>query len=136
MSAQFDQVKATASRWGRRLLWIFFFIFIGIGVGYYIYRNYTISEGSRTGTLIKMSRKGVVFKTYEGQLHLAGSTIMNTQSTWEFSVSNKETYEALQKLEGNGVTVYYNEKVDAFPWQGDTDYLVYRAEKANIIQSK
>lgn len=136
MSAQFDKVKTTAGRWGRRLLWILFFLLLGIGVGYYLYRNFTISEGSRTGTLVKMSRKGVLFKTYEGQLHLAGSTIMNTQSSWEFSVSNTETYEILQKLEGNDVTVYYREKVDAFPWQGDTDYLVYRAEKANIIHSK
>lgn len=136
MSAQFDKVKTTAGRWGRRLLWILFFVLVGVGIGYYIYRNYTISEGSRTGTLVKMSRKGVLFKTYEGQLHLAGSTIMNNQSSWEFSVSNTATYEALQKLEGNDVTVYYNEKVDAFPWQGDTDYLVFRAEKANITQSK
>lgn len=136
MSAQFDKVKTTAGRWGRRLLWILFFVLLGIGIGYYIYRNYTISEGSRTGTLVKMSRKGVLFKTYEGQLHLAGSTIMNTQSSWEFSVSNTATYETLQKLEGNDVTVYYNEKVDAFPWQGETNYLVYKAEKANIIKSK
>ncbi|MCC6410787.1 MAG: hypothetical protein IT270_03960 [Saprospiraceae bacterium] len=136
MSAQFDKVKTTAGRWGRRFLWILFFVLVGVGIGYYIYRNYTISEGSRTGTLVKMSRKGVLFKTYEGQLHLAGSTIMNTQSSWEFSVSNKAAYEALQKLEGNDVTVYYNEKVDAFPWQGDTDYLVFKAEKANISQSK
>ncbi len=135
MSVQLDKVKATAGRWWRILLWVLFFVFIGIGIGYYVYRNYTISEGSRTGTLVKMSRKGVMFKTYEGQLHLAGSTIMNNQSSWEFSVANTATYDALQKLEGNDVTVYYKEKVQAFPWQGDTDYLVYRAEKANI-QSK
>jgi hypothetical protein len=132
MSAQFDKVKATAGRWWRRLLWILFFVFIGVGIGYYLYRNYTISEGSRTGTLVKMQRRGVVFKTYEGQVHLAGSTLMNTQSTWEFSVINLETYETLQKLEGNSVTVYYKEKVDALPWQGETNFLVYKAEKANI----
>jgi hypothetical protein len=136
MSVQLDKVKATAGRWWRILLWVLFFVFIGTGIGYFVYRNYTISEGSRTGTLVKMSRKGVMFKTYEGQLHLAGSTIMNNQSSWEFSVANTATYDALQKLEGNEVTVYYKEKVQAFPWQGDTDYLVYRAEKANIIQSR
>jgi hypothetical protein len=135
MSAQLDKVKATAGRWWRRFLWILFFILIGVGVGYFLYRNYTYSEGSRTGTLVKMSRRGVVFKTYEGQLHLAGSTIMNNQSSWEFSVSDNATYEMLQKLEGNEVTVYYKEKIDAFPWQGETNYLVYKAEVANI-QSK
>lgn len=128
MSVQFDQVKQKAGRMARRTLWIVLAGLLVSGIGYYVYRTYTISEGSRSGTLFKISKKGVVFKTYEGQLHLAGSAMLTTQSTWDFSAADANVYAELQKYEGKNVKCYYHEKVDAFPWQGDTDYLVYRVE--------
>lgn len=128
MSVQFDQVKQKAGRMARRTLWIVLAGLLVSGIGYYVYRTYTISEGSRSGTLFKISKKGVVFKTYEGQLHLAGSAMLTTQSTWDFSAADANVYTELQKYEGKNVKCYYKEKVDAFPWQGDTDYLVYRVE--------
>lgn len=33
---------------------------------------WTYSEGTRAGQLIKFSEKGVVFKTYEGELNMGG----------------------------------------------------------------
>lgn len=128
MSAQFDQVKQKAGRIARRTLWVVLVALVLSAFGYYFYRTYTISEGSRSGTLFKISKKGVVFKTYEGQLHLAGSQMLTTQSTWDFSAVDEATYMELQKYEGKAVKCHYRQKVDAFPWQGDTDYLVYRVE--------
>lgn len=128
MSAQLDQVKEKAKKIARRTLWIGLAAALVFAVGYYFYRNYTLSDGSRTGTLFKISRKGVVFKTYEGQLHLAGSMLINQQSTWDFSVVNAEVYKQMQEFEGKVVTLHYRQVVDAFPWQGDTDYLVYKVE--------
>ncbi|MBK8825185.1 MAG: hypothetical protein IPO26_00440 [Saprospiraceae bacterium] len=95
---------------------------------YYFYRTYTISEGTRTGILFKISKKGKIFKTYEGQLQLAGAAIMNKESTFEFSADDEAVYLNLQQFEGKNVRVHYSEKINAFPWQGDTDYLVYQAE--------
>jgi len=128
MSVQLEQVKQKARKAFRITAWSLLLAGIVFCAGYYIYRSYTLSEGSRTGTLFKVSKKGVVFKTYEGQLHLAGSMMMTQQSTWDFSATNAEVYSALQKSEGKMVTLYYKEVVDAFPWQGDTDYLVYRVD--------
>lgn len=128
MSEQLDKVKQKAKTFVRRTLWIGLAAFFLFSIGYYVYRTYTISEGSRSGTLYKISKKGYMFKTYEGQLHLAGSVMMTTQSTWEFSAKNASVYAALQKFEGKNVKCYYHEKIDAFPWQGDTDYLVYHVE--------
>lgn len=128
MSFQLDQVKQKAGRIARRTLWIVLAALLVTGIGYYFYRTYTISEGSRSGTLFKISKKGVMFKTYEGQLHLAGSQMLTTQSTWDFSAKDANVYLELQKYEGKNVKCYYNQKVDAFPWQGDTDYIVYRVE--------
>lgn len=129
MSETFEQAKQTARKWLKRSLWLGILAFLLFASGYYIYRTYTISEGSRTGTLFKISKKGVVFKTYEGQLHLAGSMMISQQSTWDFSAKNSAVYEQLQSFEGKTVKCHYRQKVDAFPWQGDTDYIVYKVEK-------
>ncbi len=128
MAVQYNQIKQTAGRFARRTLWIILAAALVSGIGYFVYRNYTISEGSRSGTLFKISKKGVMFKTYEGQLHLAGSQMLTTQSTWDFSARDANVYAELQKYEGKNVKCYYLEKVDAFPWQGDTDYIVYKVE--------
>ena len=128
MSVQLDQVKQKAKKALRRTLWIGLVAFFLFGIGYYVYRTYTISEGSRTGTLFKISKKGVLFKTFEGQLHLEGSVMMTSQSTWDFSALNGGVYQELQNFEGKSVKCYYREKIDPFPWQGDTHYLVYRVE--------
>ncbi|TNE61659.1 MAG: 6-phosphogluconate dehydrogenase [Bacteroidetes bacterium] len=129
MSVQLEKAKQSARKWLRRTIWIAFAGLLVFGAGYYVYRTYTISEGSRTGTLFKISKKGVLFKTYEGQLHLAGSVMMSQQSTWDFSAKDGTVYEALQQFEGKNVKCYYRQKVDAFPWQGDTDYIVYKVER-------
>lgn len=125
---QLEQAKQSASKWLRRSLWALLAIFLVFATGYYFYRTYTISEGSRTGTLVKVSKKGILFKTYEGQLHLAGSMMISQQSTWDFSAKNSQVYEQLQQFEGKTVKCHYRQKVDAFPWQGDTDYIVYQVE--------
>ncbi|MCC6281612.1 MAG: hypothetical protein IT262_13485 [Saprospiraceae bacterium] len=128
MSVQLDQVKQKAGRIARRTLWILLAIGLLTGIGYFFYRTYTISEGTRTGMLFKISKKGAIFKTYEGQLHLGGSTILTTQSTWDFSVKDAAVYQTMQQYEGKNVKLHYRELVDAFPWQGDTDYIVYQVE--------
>lgn len=128
MSVQLDQVKQSAGKIARRTLWILLAALLLFSIGYYIYRTYTISEGTRTGMLFKISKKGVMFKTYEGQLHLGGSTILTQQSTWEFSVQNETVYQQAQQFDGRNVKVHYKELVNPFPWQGDTHYIVYKVE--------
>lgn len=112
----------------KKLVWMLLAGMILFSTVYYFYRSYTISEGTRTGILFKISKKGKIFKTYEGQLQLAGATIMNKESTFEFSVENEAIYNSLQEYEGKNIRLHYKEKVDAFPWQGDTNYLVYKVE--------
>lgn len=128
MSVQLDHVKQKARKAFRITAWSLLIAGILFSAGYYVYRTYVLSEGSRTGTLFKVSKKGIVFKTYEGQLHLAGSVMLTQQSTWDFSAKDASVYAELQKNEGKVLTLYYKEVTDAFPWQGDTDYIVYRVE--------
>lgn len=123
-----EDVKVKAQSFAKKLAWMTILGLILFSTVYYFYRDYTVSEGTRTGLLFKISKKGKVFKTYEGQIQLAGATIMNKESTFEFS-TEESVYQSLQMLEGKNVRLHYREKVDAFPWQGDTNYIVYQAEE-------
>lgn len=68
-----------------------------------------------------MSRKGNIFKTYEGELHMDNSLVMNKTIIFQFSVKNEMVYEELIQVEGKKVRLYYEEIIDAFPWQGETN---------------
>jgi hypothetical protein len=125
---QLEEVKQGAKRVTRRILWGLLILAIVGSTAYYFVRTYTVSEGSRTGLLFKVTKKGYVFKTYEGQLHLGGSVMMTEQSIWNFSATNDAVYQTLQKSEGKTVTLHYRQMQNAFPWQGDTDYIVYKVE--------
>ncbi len=100
--------------------------------GVFLVSNYTYSKGARAGTLIKLSKKGVMFKTYEGQLNLGGFSTDSQEglsgNIWEFSVTKNNLYNELQDYEGNRVKLYYREVIKAMPWQGKTNYFVYKVE--------
>lgn len=117
-----------------RILLIVLIVCLLVGGGYLGYANFTYSKGTRTGNLIKLSQKGVMFKTYEGQLNLGGFQNNSdgiSGNIWEFSVPRNEVYELLGKYEGQKVKLYYKEKMQALPWQGKTNYFVYQLEKVD-----
>ena len=123
-----ERVKQKARSITRKILWGGLIVLIIASAGYYFWRTYTVSDGTRTGTLYKISRKGYVFKTYEGELQLAGTDMMTQLSVWTFSARDGDVAAQLQTMEGKMVTCHYRELVDAFPWQGETDYIVYKVE--------
>lgn len=128
MAFNLEETKKTAKTIARRTLWLSLLLGVLALAGYYFYRTWVYSEGTRTGMLIKASRKGNILKTYEGQLHLGNSAMMTDQSVWNFSIKDKATYDMLQPLEGKNVKCHYKELKNAFPWQGETNYLVYKIE--------
>lgn len=129
MSSTYDHAKIKARRLFRIIMWSLLIAGVLFGIGYYIYRTFPKSESEQTGTLFKLSYDGYVFKTYEGELHLIGSSMMTTQSIWNFSVKDKAVYETMQQLVGKTVKVYYKELPEtALPWQGKTSFIVYKAE--------
>lgn len=87
----------------------------------------TYSEGDRTGELIKFSKKGYVFKTWEGEISqgIAGAQI------FKFSVldNDDEVIESLKKYQGQYVKVTYIERYTTFPWWGDTNYYITAVKK-------
>ena len=91
-----------------------------------LYGNY--SGGERVGHIIKISKKGYVFKTWEGQLN----TGEIQQGLWEFSVKQDDT-EILDQLReamkiGNRVALHYDEKYVSLPFLGDTKNFITEVE--------
>ncbi|MDX1943337.1 MAG: hypothetical protein SFU99_22415 [Saprospiraceae bacterium] len=127
-----EVVKKTWRGTKRILLGISILAVIGT-IGYLWVMSWTFSEGTRAGTLIKISRKGVIFKTYEGQLNLGGFQTNGQPgiigNIWEFSVMKRDVYQELQQYEGKQVKLHYKERYKAFPWQGDTNYFIYDVEE-------
>jgi hypothetical protein len=88
----------------------------------------THSESSRVGQLYKFGKKGIIFKTYEGELSIFTKGAIGEK--WAFSVNSNDT-EVIEKLEeamGKEVTLHYSEKYVQMPWAGETKYFVNKVE--------
>lgn len=116
--------KSSGKKW---ILILFLIVVVIFGVVYLIF-NFTYSEGNRAGVLIKFSKKGYVFKTYEGELNIGGlGNIPNTaqmNQLWDFSVRNNAVADTLMKLEGKKVSLHYKEVLKNLVWDGETKYFV------------
>lgn len=94
-------------------------------------------EGVRAGTVLRISKKGMVFKTYEGQLNLntfgalkGANPIMES---FDFSVApnSDQVIRDLQSvaLSGERVNLHYVSRYLTFPWRGDTKYFIVKVER-------
>jgi len=87
------------------------------------------SEGSRAGELIQFSHRGVVIKTWEGEISqgISGAQIFS------FSVldQDKEVIEKLKEYQGSFVKVNYVERFATFAVWGETKYFVTGVEQDN-----
>lgn len=85
------------------------------------------SEGVRSGELIKISNKGVVFKTWEGEISqgISGAQI------FPFSVltRDQDVIHKLEEYQGQYVKLTYVERYATFFWLGDTKHFVTKVEK-------
>lgn len=105
-------------------IWLFIFIC-----------GWAYSEGTRSGILTKVSRKGYVFKTYEGELYVGGfsqgdGTIIPA-SVFYFSVTDDKVYHKLDSLQGRKVVLTYKQVYKNFFWQGESDYFIHDVRTMN-----
>lgn len=101
------------------------------------------SNGERIGVLTKFSKKGIIWKTYEGEMNLGGLREMNNQlgttyvaNLWEFSIDSdnpdkeklaKQLFEALDK--GSTIKVKYEDRGMVFGcWHSSTSYWIKSVE--------
>ncbi len=121
----------------RRIIILIGLIIVVLGI-LAVYTNY--SQGYRSGIIMKMSRKGVLIKTYEGQLNTGGfsgdvSGGDMTSMIWNFSVrsSEKEVIRSIEEAvdRGKRVKLYYKEKYFTLPFWGETKYFVDSVQMIN-----
>ncbi|MEI6062696.1 MAG: hypothetical protein WCR72_18480 [Bacteroidota bacterium] len=113
----------------RKYLYFALAIFVLI-VGLYVYWSFffTYSDGYRAGMLQKFSRKGNIFKTYEGEMILSSvqsnKNVAIASEKFLFSVSDRDVAIQLEKFQGKNVVVHYTEKNNTLPWRGETVFIV------------
>lgn len=102
-------------------------------VYWYYYNPY--SDGYREGVLQKFSRKGNVFKTYEGEMIQLGfgqrGAAINSQYYY-FSVDDVQLADTLEKSLGKIVRVHYTQYRRNLPWRGE-NYDKVNAEKGQYV---
>jgi hypothetical protein len=121
-------------KWVKRVAIIAVILLIGLFCFAY-WGSY--SEGIRSGMVVKISKKGWIFKTYEGQLNLqtfgANKSPNIVSESFEFSVDTDraEIIKMLEEasLSGERVSLKYTERMMTFFWRGDTKYFVTEVER-------
>ena len=111
-------------------------ILIAIAVFAFLYWA-TYEEGVMAGKVLRVSQKGMVFKTFEGKINLETFGALKGASpiaeSFDFSVykNEKELIRELQQvsLSGERVNLYFVKHYATFPWRGDTKYFVTRVER-------
>jgi hypothetical protein len=94
-------------------------------------------EGVRAGTVLRISKKGMIFKTFEGQLNVqtfgAFKGTNPIMEAFDFSVSptDEQVIRDLQTvaLSGERVNLHYVSRYVVFPWRGDTKYFITKVER-------
>ncbi|MDZ7877656.1 MAG: hypothetical protein U5L45_08300 [Saprospiraceae bacterium] len=138
-----DRAKSEVASWRlmRKLMWLLAILLIGFITYAAFIVYYPYSEGTRTGVLQKLSNKGYVIKTWEGELQMRG--VLTPQDAgnmniggniWLFSVGRDQdaVIQALQAAESKGsrVTLHYTQYSRQFDWRGETVYFVDKVTQA------
>jgi hypothetical protein len=108
--------------------WLIAVLILALVIFFYVKYFYTYSDGYRAGLLQKFSRKGALFKTYEGELILSSvsgnnSTVIASEKFF-FSVSTDSLAARLDTLQGRSVILHYRQKNSPVFWRGDSPYIV------------
>jgi hypothetical protein len=117
---------------------VYFSLIVIVTIGLFVYWKYSFdySEGYRAGLLQKFSRKGNIFKTYEGEMILSSvqsnTNVAIASEKFFFSVTDKEVALQLEKIQGESIVVHYREKNGTLPWKGESTYFVDSA-RVNIL---
>jgi hypothetical protein len=113
-------------------LWLIGFVVV-VALAFAGYTAATLAiayaSGQRTGYVQKLSRKGWICKTYEGEL--AMTTVPGTApQIFHFSVRDKQVARAIDESSGSQVVLDYDQHVGV-PTScfGETEYFVTRVRK-------
>ena len=97
-------------------------------------------RGVMAGKVLRISQKGVLFKTYEGKLNLETFGALKGASpiaeSFDFSVESDDT-EVIKELQqvsltGERVNLHFVKRYTRFFWRGETKYFAVKVERTNL----
>jgi len=114
----------------KKFLGYFFLVLIAVGA-LMVYWNYynVFSDGERKGVLVKVTKKGNIFKTYEGEMWLSCRQLVNPEK-FLFSIEDKALADTLENLQDQCIQVKYTQFRKSLPWRGDSEYVITGFTKA------
>lgn len=125
-------------RTGRKVVKITIISLVIIIVAVFSFYYWGVYErGVMAGKVLRISEKGMVFKTYEGKITLESFGALKGTNpiaeTFDFSVEpdEKDLINNLESvsLSGERVNLHFVKRYARFPWRGDTRYFVTRVER-------
>ncbi|MBT1703005.1 hypothetical protein [Chryseosolibacter indicus] len=128
------RAKSTA----KKVLRVFLITLVVVGIAVFSFYYWGVyDEGVRAGMVLRLSKKGMIFKTYEGQLNLQTFGALRganpIMESFDFSVekSNEQVIKDLEEaaLTGERVNLHYVKRYATFPWRGDTKYFITKVER-------
>ena len=120
-----NRPPSTVSHWLKRFLLYLILTPIVLGALYLAFAlNWSYSDGERAGYLQKLSRKGWICKTYEGELAMSSVPGL-APIMWDFSVRDEAVAKKINAELGKKIVLHYREyrnlPTDCF---GETEYFV------------
>jgi len=112
-------------------------VVIGLAILAFLYFG-TYSEGTRAGIIMKISKRGAIFKTWEGQMNLEtfgavkdATNIVTETFTFSIERGNQELIDELNSaaLSGERVNLKYIERYISVFWRGDTKVFAVGIER-------
>ncbi len=94
----------------KRLVLFLLFLLLLLAAYLWVVTKWSYSSGERAGWVQKLSNKGWICKTWEGELALV-SLPGSTTEKFYFTVRNEAVAQDIQKAMGKRVALHYEEKV-------------------------
>lgn len=131
----FGQRVKTTSKKVLRIVIILLVIGLTVTFGFLYFGTY--EDGVMAGKILRVSQKGMIFKTYEGKINLETFGALRDASpiaeSFDFSIekSDKELIKELEEvaLTGERVNLYFVKRYSIFFWRGDTRYFATKVER-------
>jgi len=115
---------------------IVFTVIVGAALLSFLYWG-VYETGIMAGKVLRVTQKGMIFKTYEGKLNLEAFGALKGASpiaeSFDFSVESdqKEVIKELEQvaLSGERVNLHFIKRYSTFAWRGDTKYFIEKVER-------
>lgn len=113
----------------KKFITIFLLAIIVLGAVWFAWHFYWVfGEGVKAGQLNNFTKKGYLFKTYEGKLiqsGFQGGQPGSVQSNeFRFSVTNESVAAKLMVNSGKEFELHYKEFMGVLPWRGTSVFIV------------